>query len=156
MGYENTTRNDFQTWPFKGQYSFVSSSHSCELNLEIWSYHPLGSLCVFWIEDKLGLKCFRRTSEPKGLPFELAVVQPFPLSSLDWEDHGDCEPKAGFSWGWDVVMYSDVSGQDLCFLSVPRTDLRLSPVFYQLYCGGIFASKKNVLFQITILPYWQN
>lgn len=67
MGYENTTRNDFQVWPFKGQYSFVSSSHSCELNSEIWSYHLLGFLCVPCIGDNLGLKCFRRTSEPKVL-----------------------------------------------------------------------------------------
>lgn len=98
LGYEDNSKDDSQVWPFKGEYAFVPHPlHSCELNSEGGSQKLFGSLCIPWLGDNLGLKCFRRISEQEELPSDRTVVQPFTLFFLDWDEPGVGESTARFS-----------------------------------------------------------
>lgn len=153
LGYEDNSKDGSQVWLFKGEDAFVPRPlHSCELNSEGGSQKLFGSLCIPWLGDNLGLKCFRRIWEQEGLPSDRAVVQPFTLSSLDWDEPGVRNLQHD-SHG--LLRHIDVSGQGVCVFTTPRADLVLPAVFYQWHCVGICAFKKHVLFQITILPSWE-
>lgn len=98
MGYEDTTGNHFQVWPFNEEYSLVCYPQSWEVNSERWSYNTLGSFCVPWVGDDSGLKCSRRTSEQKEPPLiwwwsSLSLSPPWTKLSLELvnlrhESHG--------------------------------------------------------------------
>lgn len=144
LGYEDNSKDDSQVWPFKGEYAFVPHPlNSCELNSKGGSKKLFGSLCIPWLGDNLGLKCFRRISEQEGLPSDPAVVQPFTLSSLDWDEPGVGNLQHD---SHRLLRHIDVSGQGLCVFTTPRADLVLPAVFYQWYCVGIWAIKKTCPF----------